>query len=239
MVGSGKTYVLLHGNWHGGWCWARVADGLRALGHRVFTPTLTGLGERHHLLSPSITLDTFIDDLINVIEAEELGDIILVGHSFGGLVITGAADRRPERIRHLVYLDSMIVRDGQCALDGLPPEIAASRRLAITQQVAGGIPPPDPSMFGVAEDADRDWLQRRLTPQPAHSQDSPLSLVNPVGNGLPCTYIACTDPVLANLVPSHHRARDQPGWTWLEIATGHDAMVTAPVELTRMLAAID
>ena len=238
MVGSGKSYLLLHGNWHGGWCWVRVADGLRAMGHRVLTPTQTGLGERHHLLSPAITLDTFIDDLINVIEAEELRDVILVGHSFAGIVISGAADRMPERIRHLVYLDSVILQDGQCPLDGLPPEIADQRRQAIASQAAGGIPPPDPSAFGVAEGADWDWLRRRLTPQPAHSQDTPLRLVNPVGNGLPCTYIACTDPVLVNIEPSHRWVRNRPGWTWLEIATGHDAMVTAPAELTRMLGAI-
>jgi pimeloyl-ACP methyl ester carboxylesterase len=238
VVGSSKTYLLLHGNWHGGWCWVHVADALRAMGHPVLTPTQTGLGERRHLLSPAITLDTFIDDVVNVIEAEELHDVILVGHSFAGIVISGVADRMPDRMRHLVFLDSVILQDGQCLLDGLPPEIASQRRQAITSEAGQGISPPDPAVFGVAGAPDRDWLLRRLTPQPAHTHDTPLRLVNPVGNGRPCTYIACTDPALANIEPSHRWARGRPGWTWLEIATGHDAMVTAPAELTRLLEGI-
>src|ERR1700740_1159271 len=101
---TGQTFVLVHGAWHGGWCWSRVADRLRAAGHRAFTPTQTGLGERKHLLSKEITLDTFTSDIINVIETEELSDVILVGHSFGGNAISGTADAIPGKIRHLVYL---------------------------------------------------------------------------------------------------------------------------------------
>ena len=110
---AGKTYVLLHGAWHGGWCWRPVAEGLQARGHRVFTPTQTGLGERSHLLSRDITLDVFVADLANVFESEDLADVVLVGHSFGGLAISGVADRMPERILHLVYLDSLILEDGR------------------------------------------------------------------------------------------------------------------------------
>src|ERR1700729_4499027 len=98
---AAQTFVLVHGAWHGGWCWSRVADRLRSAGHRVFTPTQTGLGERKHLLSKDITLDIFTKDIANVIEAEELNNIVLVGHSFGGLAISGVADAMPERIRHL------------------------------------------------------------------------------------------------------------------------------------------
>src|SRR5947208_2776826 len=109
---TGKTYVLLHGAFHGAWCWRDVADRLRAAGHRVTTPTQTGLGERRHLLSAQITLDTFVEDLVEHLESEELEAAILVGHSFGGNAISGAADRVPGRIRHLVYLDAMILEDG-------------------------------------------------------------------------------------------------------------------------------
>ena len=208
------------------------------MGHRVFTPTQTGLGERRHLLAPTITLDTFIADLVNAIEAEEMDDVVLVGHSFAGIVISGCADRMADKVRHLVYLDSVILQDGQCLPDGLPPDMATQRRRLIAEHAVGGIPPPDPSMFGVPPGPDHDWVRRRLTPQPAHTHDTPLRLRNAVGNGLPCTYIACTDPPLASIAPSHRWVRDRPGWAWLEIATGHDAMVTAPAELTRQLAAI-
>src|SRR3954452_9415811 len=124
----GKTYVLVHGAWGGGWQWAPVAERLRAQGHRVFTPTQTGLGERKHLLSRDITIDTFVEDIVNMLEAEDLRDVVLVGHSFGGISITGAADRVPDRIRHLVYLDALIVQGGQSVFDGMPAEIVAGRR---------------------------------------------------------------------------------------------------------------
>ena len=125
---SARTFVLVHGAWHGGWCWSRVADRLRAAGHQVFTPTQTGLGERKHLLSKDITLDTFRTDIVNVIEAEELSKIVLVGHSFGGLAISGVADVMPERIRHLVYLDLLVVEGGKSPFDSLPADVVAARR---------------------------------------------------------------------------------------------------------------
>src|ERR1700720_1352150 len=110
---TAQTFVLVHGAWHGGWCWSRVADRLRAAGHQVFTPTQTGLGERKPLLSKDITLDTFTRDIVNVIEAEELSNVILVGHSFGGHAISGVAGAMPEKISHLVYLDSLMVEGGK------------------------------------------------------------------------------------------------------------------------------
>ena len=195
------TFVLVHGNWHGGWCWVLVADGLRAMGHRVLAPTQTGLGERRHLFSPALTLDTYVADIVNVIEAEELREVVLVGHSFAGLVVSGVADRMADRLRRLVFLDAVILQGGQCLLDGLPPDAAAQRRQAIRDHEAHGIPPPDPAAFGVTG-ADRDWLLRRLTPQPVHTHDTPLRLEYPLGNGLPCSFIACTDPALPNIEPS-------------------------------------
>lgn len=234
---AGATFVLVHGNWHGGWCWVRVADGLRAEGHRVLAPTQTGLGERRHLSSPSLTVDSFVTDIANVIEAEELREVVLVGHSFAGIVISGAADRMADRMRRLVFLDAVILQDGQCLLDGLPPEAAGQRRQAIRDNEAHGIPPPDPVAFGVTG-PDSDWLLRRLTPQPAHTHDTPLRLAHPLGNGLPCSYVACIEPALANIEPSRRWARAQPGWDWHELRTGHDAMVTAPGELTRLLGSI-
>jgi pimeloyl-ACP methyl ester carboxylesterase len=122
------TYVLVHGAWHGGWCWEAVAQILRSNGHRVFTPTLSGLGERSNLLSPQIDLQVFIQDVVDVLEQHDLSDVILVGHSFGGISIAGAADRVPQRIRQLVFLDAVVLSNGETAFSRLPPEIAAARR---------------------------------------------------------------------------------------------------------------
>jgi pimeloyl-ACP methyl ester carboxylesterase len=235
--GEGKTYVLVHGAWHGGWCWRAVADALRGHGYRVFTPTLTGLGERKHLLSREITLATFIDDVANLIEMEELQAIILVGHSHGGSVISGVADRMPDRIAHLVYLDAVVLQDGQSPFGVLPPEVAAERRRLVAEQGLGlAIPVPPVTAFGIAEDHPQAaWVRRHLTPHPVGTYESALRLNHPVGNGRPRTYIHCTNPVYDAIAGSRHWVRGQPGWEWRDIATAHDAMVTAPAELTRLL----
>jgi pimeloyl-ACP methyl ester carboxylesterase len=232
----GRTFVLVHGAWHGGWCWSRVADRLRALGHSVFCPTQTGLGERKHLLSKDITLDTFTTDIVNVIEAEELGNIVLVGHSFGGNAISGVADRMPERIRHLVYLDAMMIEGGKAPFDILPADVVAARRRA-AEESSGGVSLPNPpaSAFGVLQPADAEWVDRRLTPHPLSTYTSKLNLKGPVGNNLPRTYIHCTNPSYPALQASRDWVKAQSGWRCADIATGHDAMVTAPDELVRLL----
>lgn len=231
------TYVLLHGAWHGAWCWREVAARLRAAGHHITTPTQTGLGERQHLLSAQITLDTFIEDVVQHLEAEEIEDAVLVGHSFGGLGISGAADRVPGRIRRLVYLDSMILEGGECPWDRMPAEVVASRRRVVEEQGAGLFAPPPPvSAFGVPENHRlAPWVRRRLTAHPAGTYRTPLRLRHPVGNGLPCTYIACTAPWYDPLAWVRDWVRGRPGWDWAEITTGHDAMVTAPEDLTSLL----
>jgi pimeloyl-ACP methyl ester carboxylesterase len=237
---SSKTYVLVHGAWHGGWCWKEVAEDLRGMGHRVSTPTQTGLGERKHLLSKHITLDTFVADIVNHIEAEELNDVILVGHSFGGTSITGAADRIPIRIRHLVYLDSVILENGQSVFSVLPPDVVAARRKLVADKGEGiFIPEPSPTAFGIPENhASADWVKRRLTPHPVGTYESPMRINNAVANGRPRTYIACTSPIYGPLEGARQWVKKQENWNWQEIATAHDAMVTAPAELVRMLASI-
>jgi pimeloyl-ACP methyl ester carboxylesterase len=234
---DGKTYVLVHGACHGGWCWRLVADGLRSEAHRVFTPTLTGLGERKHLLSRDITLDTMIADVSNVLEMEELEDVILVGHSFGGLIISGVADRMPERLRHLVYLDAMVLENGQSPFSILPADVVEGRRKRVAEK-GGGIALPVPPIvdFGIPDDhPNAEWARRHLTPHPVGTYESPQALANPVGNGLPLIYIQCTEPVYAPLANVREWVKCQKHWQWKEIATGHDAMITAPEELTRML----
>ena len=230
-----KTFVLVHGAWHGGWCWGKVAAILRGRGHTVLTPTQTGLGERAHLLSKSITLDTFVEDIVNVIKFEELKDIILVGHSFGGNAISGTADRMPERIKQLVYLDAAMLENGQSVFSMLPPDVVAARTKA-AQETSGGlsIPPPPAAAFGLSDPAQQAWLTARLTPHPFGTFTSPLNLKNKVGNGLPAVYISCTDPVYGPLQASRDWVKKN-GMKTVEIKTGHDAMVIVAEKLADML----
>ena len=227
-------FVLLHGAFHGGWCWARVAPLLRAHGHRVFTPTQTGLGERAHLLDAGITISTFVDDLLGVLHAEELDAAVLVGHSFGGNAITGAADRVPHRIRHLVYLDAAIPSPGRSHLDMAPPEVAAERRRLADATAGLSVAPPEPAAFGIPPGPDADWVRRRLTPHPFGAMATAIPLLNPPGNGLPCTYVACTAPEYPGLAWARDAARAL-AWPWRTLAAGHDCMVTAPRETAELL----
>jgi pimeloyl-ACP methyl ester carboxylesterase len=230
------TFLLIHGAFHGGWCWRRVGDLLAAPGGRVFAPTMTGLGERAHLLNEGVGIATFIDDAIGVIEAEELENIILVGHSFGGAVISGVADRIPEKIAQLVYLDAIVPVSGSSALSCLPPE-TQEIRLRAARATPGGltIPLPTETMFDLPPGPDRDWVARRITPHPLASYTDPIMLNHPAGNSRPRLYIRCTDPVYPAVVPSYDRIKVEDGWTLVDIATGHDAMVTAPEALAGIL----
>ena len=228
------NFVLVHGAWHGGWCWRHVAAQLRAAGHTVYTPTMTGLGERAHLLRADTGLSTCIDDIGAVILNEELDDVVLVGHSFAGPVITGVADRMPERLRQLVYLDAIVVGHGQSALSLFSEEVQRERRR--TTDVEGlRMAIPDPAKFGVTDPMQVAWLHRRLTPHPLNADTEPLQLRHPPGNGVRKTYIAVTDPWYPPLEELRARLREQPDWEWRELATGHDAMVTAPVALADLL----
>jgi len=229
------TFVLVHGIWHGGWCWSQVAEILRGRGHSVTTPTLTGLGERSHLLSESITLETFVEDIVNHLNWSELSNVVLVGHSFGGAVIIGAADRVPERIAGLIFLDAAIMKDGETWFGLLPKEIVDDR-MAKAQASSGGVslPVAPPESFGVTDPDQAANLERMLTPHPLATCTTPLKLGSPPGNGLPAHYIACTEPAYPPAVAMHERAR-KAGWPISELATGHDAMLTAPQETADLL----
>jgi pimeloyl-ACP methyl ester carboxylesterase len=225
-------FVLVHGAWHGSWCWKRILAPMWHAGHRVHTVTLTGVGERSHLLSKAITLDTHIADVVGVIEAEELLDPIVVGHSYAGLVITGVAARLGARLRHLVYLDAIVPEPGESWSSTHPPEVRAARRQGIAEH--GALPAPDPAVFGLAG-ADRAWVTRRQTPQPGGVYDAPLNFdPEPLGK-LPRTFIDCTSPALPTIAASRQRVRVSPGWNVVELATGHDAMISAPAALLDIL----
>jgi pimeloyl-ACP methyl ester carboxylesterase len=235
-TGSGsKTYVLVAGTWCGGWFMRPVAEELQSRGHRVFTPTNTGVGERQHLLSRDITLDTFILDVINLIEAEELNEVILAGHSSAGLLVAGVADRMPDRIRHVVYLDAVLAQGGQNFLDAWPPEMAASRRKAMVE--IDGVPAlQPPAGSGTSEDPRVAWLQRRFTPHPFATFETPLRLEHPLGAGRPTTYVAFTKSPNPALEPSRALARSQKGWQWAELPQNHPAPVFAPKDVAQLLA---
>lgn len=234
-----RNYVLAHGSWHGGWCWRPVAQRLRAAGHRVFAPSYTGMGDRAHLLSRNITIDTFIEDLVQVIESEELDNVILVGHSFGGIPISGVADRIPERIAHLVYFDAIVLQSGQDAFS-VYPKAEADARVAAASKATDGlavpIPSPLPGAWGLKDGTpEQAWVTRRLTPHPLASYTTPLTLKHPVGNNRPRTYIHCTQPELAVLEASRQWVTSQQGWNWVDLAAPHEAHITHPEPFTRLL----
>ena len=232
---ASKTFVLVHGAWHGGWCWSKVASILRGRGHTVVTPTQTGLGERSHLLSKSIDLDVFVTDMANVLKYEDLKDVVLVGHSFGGNAISGVADTMRDRIRQLIYLDAVILENGQSVFSQLPKDVVDARTKA-AQETSGGlsIPAPAPAAFGITDAAQTQFVQSRFTPHPFNTFVSPLKLANKVGNGLPTTYIICADPIYKPLEASRTWIK-AAGWKTSEIRCGHDAMVIAPDQLADML----
>jgi pimeloyl-ACP methyl ester carboxylesterase len=227
--------VLVHGAWHGGWCWDRVASRLRAQGHRVFCPTLTGLGERAHLLTRDVNMSTHVADVLGVLEAEELADVVLVGHSYAGMVISGVAAKAKARIRQLVYLDSAVIEDGEAWSTAHTPEVQAERRRLARENGGLSLPVPRAEVFGITRPDDLAWVQRRLTPHPFAPYDEVMRWGVPPGNGLPKVYVDCTDPVYAGLTPVKERYRGRPGWTFVELRTGHDAMVSAPDETAQLL----
>jgi len=181
--------VLVHGAWHGGWCWRFVRPLLK--GHDVFTPSLTGLGERTHLARPDINLDTHIADVVSLLEMEDLRDVILVGHSYGGMVVTGAADRAHERIQRLVYLDAFVPENGKCLLDYVVPERAA--RMREEGEKAGSVTPPPLSLWGITKQEHIDFIKPREARHPFGTMVQKIRLQGNTDR-LPKTFIYCSSP---------------------------------------------
>jgi pimeloyl-ACP methyl ester carboxylesterase len=232
------TFVLVAGGAHGGWCWRKLVPLLRAAGHEVYTPTLTGLGERRHLLSPDIDLDTHINDVVGVLRYEDLYDVILVGHSYAGMVITGVADRALSRIGHLVYLDAAHPADGE-SLEMLTPEFMAEARAQ--GRTINGVElvvfPDSDSVrhLGVTDPDDFGWMKDHLTPHPWKCFAQPLRMANEAAvSALPRTDINCSWRVKVS--PPERLARDarHSDRVWV-IDSGHDLMITEPKQVADML----
>lgn len=233
-------YVLVHGGGHGGWCYKLVARLLAAAGHEVHAPTLTGLADRAHLLRPDTGLDTHIDDITQLLEFQDLSDVILVGHSYGGMVITGTADRARERIANLVYLDAAIPRDGEALLDVSPGLLRLAGTTRVVDGVELGLWPGDPltrEIYGLAGSPHETWAMARLTPHPWKTVTDRLRLDRPEEIAtIPRTIINCPSS-LANR-PEGLRHRWLEANRVCEIDTGHDVMLTEPEHLAAMLGSL-
>jgi pimeloyl-ACP methyl ester carboxylesterase len=239
-VGGLPVFVLVHGAFHGGWCWAGVVEELNKAGYRAYAPSQTGLGERRHLMSPDVTMETFVDDFVNLLDSEELTDVVLVAHSFGGRTATGVADRRPNLLRRLVFLDAGIPSDGLSKLESLP-EAVRVERLRAAQEHDGGVsvPPPPASRFGLTDPAQVSWVERRMTPQPIGVESSRLSLQHEVGNGVPATYVKCRDERFGGqMLGSDEYARQRTDWDYQELIGAHDLMVSEPKTVGEVLLSV-
>jgi pimeloyl-ACP methyl ester carboxylesterase len=235
--GSRGPIVLVHGAWHGGWCWQRLVPLLAAAGHTVYTPTFTGLGDRAHLARPDIDLDLHARDLQAFLEMEGLQDVTLVGHSYAGFIISMVAERSRSRLRRLVYLDAFLPEDGKSLLDYIQPPQA---RLATQEsgQATGYVAPLPLAAFGLVEPADLAFAQPRITNQPFGTLAQPVRLAQPAGQGVSRSFIECVKPTNPLFGQFAARARAEPNWDVYELPTGHDAMIIAPALLADMLLSI-
>lgn len=241
---SRPVFVLVHPAWHGSWCWKKVTPFLRAGGHDVFTPTLTGLGERSHLAHPMVGLETHVRDVINVMEYEDLSSVILVGHSNGGTLITGVADRVPERLLRLVYLDAFVPEDGQATIDLLPPNRRREMEALVRTEGYGWLLPRllpilwdgiVRDVWRVTDEADLRWILGRLCPTPFKTFTDPVRRRNPAAEKLPRTYIRCVQHQSPVFDRHAEMARRAAGWRYRELASFHHPAVTAPHELAKLL----
>ena len=230
------TFVLVHGGGHGGWCWRKVVPLLVQAGHTVYTPTLTGMGERLHLLDHTVNLEVHVEDLAAVLRYEDLSDVILVGHSYGGIVIAGAADRALDRVAQLVFLDAIIPEDGDSVVD-IRPDLTSTLR-AKSLHVNGveviGQHDDTSSICGVSDAEDLAWMRPRVSFTPWDCIEQPLHLLNPDGFAkLPRSNINTTER-LSKLNPKQQERAVRADRIW-EIDTGHDVMITEPIRLAEML----
>lgn len=235
------TYVLVHGAWHGGWCWKKLVPLLEAAGHRVATPTLTGLGERADSLTRDVGLATHVADVATLIEEDNLTDVVLVGHSYSGMVITGVADLVRDRVGRLVYLDTFVPRDGDSMRSVAPLVIDIFLLQARLRGDGWRVPAPAPEQFGVTEEPDRGWVKTSLTPHPLKSLHDTLTLTDPdIVSRFPRTHIYCgrggrLERLAQRVLARRPQPPREPGWRLRALETAHDCMITEPRGLADLL----
>ena len=229
------TFVLVHGAWHGGWCYQRVARLLRQAGHEVYAPTLTGLGERAHLVNRTIDLDTHVRDIIGVMRCEELSDVVLCGHSYGGMVISGVAEQMAAQIRALVYLDAFVPENGKSLFDYLPAEQSAHMRADAVQNGEGYKVTPIPAAAFALNPDDAGWVDAMCVKHPLATFEQKLVLGGRQVAKQVYMLAAGWEPSPFQQFAS--RCRDDRGWQFVSFACGHDVMVDRPQELAAALIA--
>jgi pimeloyl-ACP methyl ester carboxylesterase len=228
------TILVAHGAWTAGWAWKKMRARLRDLGHELFAPTYTGLGERGHLASREVGLETHILDICGAIAMEDLRDVILLGHSYGGVVATGVADRMAANVSRLVYLDAFVPRDEQSVFDLHPPDVRERMQAAAQQEGDGWRVPPMPPPPDTPPD-DLEWMLPRRVAHPIRCFMDRVKLTGHVDR-LPRTYIYATRPGAGDGFRQFaSRAQTEPGWQYLEIDSSHNPHVTAPDVLTKLL----
>jgi pimeloyl-ACP methyl ester carboxylesterase len=229
------TFVLVHGAWHGGWCYKRVARSLRQAGHEVYTPTLTGLGERAHLMGRTIDLTTHIQDIVSVIRCEELSDVVLCGHSYGGMVIAGVVEQIGAKVRSLVYLDAFVPENGKSVFDYLPAEQSGQMRTDAAQNGEGYKVTPIPAAVFAVNDKDAAWVDAMCVKHPLATFEQKLALS---GRQVPKrVYIIAAGWEPSPFQQFGARYKNDRDWQFVSMACGHDVMVDQPRELADALIA--
>lgn len=227
------TFVLVHGAWQGGWAWDRVTPLLRARGHQVHAPTLTGVGDRAHLISPGIGLETHIQDVLATIRNQRLAEVTLVGHSYGGQVIAGVASALPGALARLVYLDAFVPNDGESATEQQPETIAHHYRESVRERGFGWLLPTRKlEVLGVTDPVDIEWLTALMVPHPYRAFNDPVR-VSADALAIPSTFIESVDWM--RVFQSARERAQSRGWPVHELQTGHQSMTTAPRALAELL----
>jgi pimeloyl-ACP methyl ester carboxylesterase len=230
-----SSFVLIHGGWHGGWCWKKVAMLLRGRGHDVFTPSLTGMGDREHLYTPEVGLDTHTADILSLLRVERLRDVILVGHSYGGVIMTLVADQIPSDLSALVYVDAVIPQAGVPGWEGFPPE--RQKQMLKGAEALGGwrVPPPDPTAWGIENEADLQWLRECCSPHPIKTMRDAPQLTGAWHSVPTKHYILAGAQPNPRFLAHYDSVSKQADWSTETIMGSHDLMVTHPFELAHSL----
>ena len=230
---TSKTFVLVHGAWHGGWCWRRVSDLLERQGHKVFAPTLTGLGERSHLMRAGINVTTHVTDVVNLIKWESLAGVVLCGHSYGGMVVSGVAEQMADKIAAIVFLDAFVPEDGDSMAELTSGVVREGLKAALARGDLGM--PPRPAAAFLVNDKDQAWVDAKCVPQPIGTMTESLKLSGALERIANKAYIRAGAYPNPGFDKALARVKADRSWRSYEVPCGHDVMVDMPERLTEIL----